>query len=228
MVILSFKIIEMKKLLIINSSARSANSHSRKLTEIFIRDWKNKHVNPTIIIRELGNTAVPHVNEKWIAAISKREALRTEEEMEVLKISNTYISELHAADVIVLGVPMYNWSIPSALKAYIDQIMRINETWKLNPENKLKPYTGLLKDKTLFLLLARGSNGYESGELNQHMNHQSTYLKTIFNVMGINNIHEIAVNGTSLDVEELNLSINKAQQLIKDHIEMELANFPRA
>jgi FMN-dependent NADH-azoreductase len=83
---------------------------------------------------------------------------------------------------------MYNWSIPSALKAYIDQILRVNETWKFNPANMQNPYIGLLENKTLFLLLSRGAQGYKKGEYNEHMDFQSTYLKTVFNIIEISNI----------------------------------------
>jgi FMN-dependent NADH-azoreductase len=212
----------MKKVLVINSSARALNSHSRKLTEVFIDHWKSIHINPIINFRELGNTDVPHINENWIAAAFKPEAARSEEEIEALETSDTYISELREADVIVIGSPMYNWSVPSSLKAYIDQILRVNETWKFNPTNMQNPYIGLLENKTLFLLLSRGAQGYEKGEYNEHMNFQSTYLKTVFNIIGINNIHVIAINGASFDPEKFKKSIDTLHQNIKDLIEMEL------
>lgn len=212
----------MKRVLVINSSARSLNSHSRKLTEVFTSHWKNIHINPIIDFRELGNTDVPHINENWITAAFKPEVTRSEEEIEVLKLSNTYISELLEADIVVLGAPMYNWSIPSALKAYIDHVLRFNETWTFNPDDKQNPYIGLLENKTLFLLLSRGSEGYEKGEHNELMNFQSTYLKTVFNIMGISDIHVVAVNGASLDKEKLKNSIDTAHQDIRDLIEIEV------
>jgi FMN-dependent NADH-azoreductase len=150
----------MKKVLIINSSARTGRSQSRKLTEVFVDHWKSIHSNPLIRFRELGNADVPHINENWIAAAFKPAENRSEREIEALKISDVYISELKEADVIVLGTPMYNWSIPSALKAYIDQVVRVNETWKRNPDNMQSPYIGLLENKTVFLLLARGAQVY--------------------------------------------------------------------
>jgi FMN-dependent NADH-azoreductase len=218
----------MKKLLIINSSARLLHSHSRKLAEVFAQRWKNKHVNPIITSRELGNTNVPHIDENWISAAFTPKAIRSVEQAQMLKTSDAYISELREADVIALAAPMYNWSIPSVLKAYIDQILRIDETWKPNPANSLRPYEGLLENKTIYLLLSRGTLGYENGEYNAHMNFQSTYLKTVFNIMGISNMHIIAVNGTSLDAEQLKKSIATAHQQIKDLIESELAVLPRS
>ena len=210
----------MKKVLVINSSARTLRSQSRKLTEVFVDHWKSTHSNPTINYRELGNTDVPHVTENWIAAAFKPEAARSDEETEALKISDTYIAELRQADVIVLGAPMYNWSVPSTLKAYIDQVLRVNETWKFNPDNRQNPYIGLLENKTLFLLLARGSDGYEKGEYNEHMNFQTAYLKTVFNIIGINDIRVISVNGASWDQDLYKQSVAASHQNIKELVEL--------
>lgn len=212
----------MKKVLVLNSSARKHNSKSRKLTEVFTEHWKNIHNNNLITYRDLGESHVPHINENWIAAAFKPEALRSLQEIEALKTSDEYIAELREADVIVIGAPMYNWSIPSTLKAYIDQVLRVNETWKLNPENMQNPYIGLLQNKTVFLLLSRGAQGYEKGEYNEHMNFQSNYLKTVFNIIGITNIHTVAVNGESFDPEKYQQSINHSHQMIKTLIEKEL------
>lgn len=212
----------MKKVLVLNSSARKQNSKSRKLTEVFTEHWKSIQNNALINYRDLSESHVPHINENWIAAAFKPENLRSAHEIEALKTSDEYIAELREADVIVIGAPMYNWSIPSSLKAYIDQVLRVNETWKLNPENIKNPYIGLLQNKTVFLLLSRGAQGYEKGEYNEHMNFQSNYLKTVFNIIGITNIHTIAVNGESFDPEKYQESINNTHQAIRDLIEKEL------
>jgi FMN-dependent NADH-azoreductase len=212
----------MKKILVINSSARTQNSKSRTLTEVFTDHWKTLHQNPFINYRELGGAAIPHIDENWIAAAFKPQELRSEIEVEALKTSDSYIAELRETDIIVVGAPMYNWSIPSTLKAYIDQVLRVNETWKLNPANKENPYIGLLENKTVFLLLARGAQGYEKGEYNEHMNFQSNYLKTVFNIMGITNVHVVAINGESFDPEQYQESIKQSHQSIKNLIETEL------
>jgi len=212
----------MKNILVINSSARTLNSKSRKLTEVFVDQWENIHDNAIINFRELGNNSVSHINENWIAAAFKPESTRSEEEKEALKESDIYISELRKADIIVIGAPMYNWSIPSALKAYIDQVLRVNETWKLNPDNIKNPYIGLLENKTIYLMLSRGSYGYEKGEFNEHMNFQTNYLKTVLNIIGIQNIHIVAINGSSLDPEILKQTTEEAHRNIQSLIEREL------
>jgi FMN-dependent NADH-azoreductase len=209
----------MKKVLVINSSARAHHSQSRKLTEVFIEYWKSIHINPIIRFRELGNADVPHVNESWITAAFKPEASRSEEDTEALKISDTYLAELREANVIVIGSPMYNWSIPSSLKAYIDQVLRVNETFRVDRTNTQNPYVGLLENKTLFLLLSTGDEGYEKGEYNENMNFQSPYLKTVFNIIGISNIHVFSTKGKPEDAELFKKSLDECM----DPAEMELA-----
>jgi len=137
----------------------------------------------------------------------------------VLSASDAYIVELQEADIIVLGTPMYNWSIPSTLKAYIDQIMRLNETFKINPGDSNKPYIGLLQNKKGVLLVARGFEEYETGERNAHLNFQTSYLKTVFNMVGIEEIYIVAVNGTSLNKEALKDNIEQAHQQVRSVIE---------
>ncbi|MES2426963.1 MAG: NAD(P)H-dependent oxidoreductase [Bacteroidota bacterium] len=212
----------MKKVLVVNSSARTLRSQSRKLTEVFIDHYQSIHNNSLINYRELGNAEVPHINENWITASFKAEGTRTEEDKQILKISDTYIAELREADFIIIGSPMYNWSIPSTLKAYIDQILRVNETFKLDRTNMQHPYVGLLENKTLFLLLSRGEQGYDKGEYNEYLDFQSTYLKAVFNIIGISKIHIITINGASWGPENYKRSIDLSHQNIKDLIELEL------
>jgi FMN-dependent NADH-azoreductase len=212
----------MKKVLVINASARGQRSQSRKLTEIFTEHFKGKHTEAEITYRELGSTDVPHVNEHWIAAAFKPETARTEDDRKALAISDAYIAELHNADIIVLGTPMYNWSIPSALKAYIDQVVRVNETFRFEATDMQYPYIGLLENKALFLLLSRGDQGYEKDGYNEHMNFQDPYLKIVFNIMGVHHIHMIAINGISYGPEKAQKSIELSHQELKDLIDMEL------
>ncbi|MEX6687950.1 NAD(P)H-dependent oxidoreductase [Danxiaibacter flavus] len=80
-----------------------------------------------------------------IAALAKPAELRTEVEANELKISDQFIAEIKAADVIVLGTPMFNWSIPSALNAYLDQVIRANETVKMRPDDPQKLLQGFIK-----------------------------------------------------------------------------------
>lgn len=209
---------KMKKLLVINSSPREIRSHSRKLIDVFVECWQEHAAESAITFRDLAKSNIPHITENWIAGAFKPEIERTEEEIEALKISAELISELKEADIIVIGAPMHNWSITSSLKAYIDQVLRVNETWKLNPDNYQNPYIGLLENKSLFLLLSRGVQGYEKGEYNEHMNFQTPYLKTVFNIIGITDIHEVAINGEAFRSESYRQSMESSGSKINDLI----------
>lgn len=207
----------MSSILVINASPRKDRSVSRNLTEIFIDKWKQKNPVDNVVYREVGRENIPHVSEEWIAGAFKPAGLRTAEDIAALEISNKLISELKAADVIVLSTPMYNWSIPSSLKAYIDQVLRANETVLINPKNP-NPYVGLLKDKKAFLLLVRGNAGYEPGEYLEHLNFQTRYLKTVFGIMGIEDVEEIILNGAAHGEEELAVTLAAAQVRISELI----------
>ena len=184
----------MNKVLIINASPRAKKSQSRKLTALFLENWKSKHPEDSFIHREVGRGCIPHISEDWIASAFKNKIERTDQDKKSLELSDELIKELKDADIYVLGVPMYNWSIPSALKAYIDQIMRINETWRFKSGKPDGHYVGLLQRKKMYILSSRGDSGYGEGEENEHMNYQTTYLKAVFAVMGINKIEIISLN----------------------------------
>lgn len=214
---------ELNNVLVINSSARTTGSQSRKLAETFINHWKINHINSKIQLRELGNKIIPHITEEWIRAAFKPLENRTQDDFNSLEISDEYIRELKDADIIVLASPMYNWSIPSCLKAYIDQVVRVNETWRYNPDNIQNPYIGLLENKEVVLLLTRGSQGYEKGGYNEHIDFQTNYLKKVFNVIGIADIHVINIDGEANNKEDYKLNIKIAHQKIIDLIETKLS-----
>ncbi|MCY1544927.1 FMN-dependent NADH-azoreductase 1 [compost metagenome] len=113
---------------------------------------------------------------------------------------------------------MYNWSIPSHLKAYLDHVLRFNETFGIAAGAGNVRYKGLLKSKRLLLIMTRGSSDYQFGGRNSHMDFQSGYLKLIFSIMGIDNITEITVDGLN-DVPQVRESnINKASNQLSEFI----------
>jgi len=204
----------MRKVLVINSSTREEKSHSRALTKLFVETWSKNYPKDTYHYREVGLTPIPHITKEWIEASFTKVENRTEENQKPLELSNILVKELKESDVYVIGVPMYNWAIPSGLKAYIDHIMRINETWKFRSGEPDGDYVGLLENKKLFILSSRGDNGYAEGEHNSHMNFQTNYLRTIFNILGVQDIEII-----SLDNEEYGGELfAKSQEEIHDQI----------
>lgn len=206
----------MNRVLIINASVRNEKSHSRRLTQLFVENWKNKYPKDMFSYREVGLKEIPPINEKWISSAFIKPDERTNENQRGVQFSDELVKEFKTHNVYVLGTPMYNWSIPSGLKSYIDQLMRINETWKFRSGQPDGDYVGLLENKKMFILSSRGDTGYGKNEKNEHMNYQTTYLKFVFGIMGIDDISIF-----SLDNEEFGGEIfEKSNRDIYQRIEM--------
>lgn len=212
----------MKNLLVITASARGQESLSRVLSSSFIERWQKSVPESAVVFRELANSEVPHLTEEWLDAAATAESERTSSQREILAFSDSCISELLAADAIVLATPMYNFSIPSTLKAYIDQVMRVKETFTVENHNGKQVYNGLLQNKSVFLLLSRGGYNYEIGQSNEHLNFQNTYLKVVLGIMGLKTVYDIIIEGTSSNGAVLQQSLSTAENKIEKLIEQEL------
>lgn len=161
----------MARILHIDSSPRGEVSHSRRMTREFVEQWKQNHPGDIFTYRDIGRNSIPHVDEPWIAAAFTPIEQRTPELWEAIRISDLLVDEFLAADIYVVGVPMYNFSVPSAFKAYIDQIVRIGRTVDFEPENFENPYKPLVLNKKMFIITARGGSDFGVGERNEKQNH---------------------------------------------------------
>ncbi|MFN6497277.1 MAG: FMN-dependent NADH-azoreductase [Nostoc sp. DedQUE01] len=206
----------MTHLLHIDSSPRGDRSHSRRLTKEFVAAWKQSHPPDTITYRDIGRNPVPHVDEPWIAAAFTAPEQHTPQLQEAIRISDLLVDEFLAADFYVIGVPMYNFSIPSTLKAYIDQIVRIGRTVAYEPEDAENPYKPLVLGKKMWIITARGASGFEPGERYGTMNHQDPYLRTVFGFIGITDISFIHIENDELGGISLAESIAKARAKITE------------
>jgi len=173
----------MAHILHIDSSPRGERSHSRKLTHRFITDWKNAHPQDTVTYRDLGHHPVPHVDESWIAAAYSAPDTHSPEQQRAISVSDTLVDELLAADRYVFGVPMYNFSVPSTLKAYIDQIVRVGRTFAVNEQG----YQGLVHGKKMLVITSSGGS-YKPGTPTAGYDFQEPFLKAIFGLIGIKDI----------------------------------------
>lgn len=208
----------MTHLLHIDSSPRGERSHSRRLTREFVEAWKQVHPGDVVTYRDIGRNPVPHVDESWIAAAYGPSEQRTPQLQSAIRISDQLVDELLAADVYVIGIPMYNFSVPSAFKAYIDQIVRVGRTFEFESKNGTNHYKPLVLGKKMFIITARGDSGFGPGERNEKMNHQDPYLRTIFGFIGITDITFIQVEndehgGTSL-AESIAAARTQVAQLV--------------
>jgi FMN-dependent NADH-azoreductase len=181
------------------------------MTREFVEAWKQNHPHDTVTYRDLGRNPVPHVDEAWIAAAYTDPEQHTPDLQEALKVSDRLIDEIIAADILIVGVPMYNFSVPSTFKAYIDQIVRMGRTFAIDPADAEDPYKPLLHGKKMFVITARGGSGFGPGERYGHMNHQDPYLRVVFGFIGITNITFIHVENEEHSSESLAASIAAAQ-----------------
>ncbi len=182
----------MATLLKIDSSPMGEHSISRKLTAEFAASWQKAHPGGTVISRDLTTTKLPVVNRLWVGAAHTPEDSHSPEQREVLAVSDTLIAELRQADEYVFGVPMHNFSIPSTLKLWIDQVARAGKTFAYGADGP----KGLLTGKKVTLLIASGGV-YEQGTAMESLNFVTPYLKAVFGFLGITDVKIIAAGGTA-------------------------------
>lgn len=183
----------MAHLLHIDASPRGERSHSRRMTREFVQQWQKQHPNDTIAYRDVGRNSIPHVDEAWIEAAFSPPDRHTPELQEAIRLSDQLVDEFLAADIYVIGVPMYNFSVPSGFKAYIDQIVRIGRTVDFEPNDASNAYKPRVLGKKMFIIEARGDSGFQPGGRYEKMNHHDPYLVTVFGFIGITDITFIHV-----------------------------------
>ena len=194
----------MSHVLIIESSARQQDSFSRQLTQQFIEQWREAHPGDTITVRDLAVSPVPHLDANLLGGWMKPEAQRSAEEHASLQRSNELTDELLAADVLVMAAPMYNFAIPSTLKAWLDHVLRAGVTFKYTESGP----QGLLTGKKAYVLTARG--GIYAGST---ADHQEPYLRQVMAFVGIHDVTFIHAEGMNLggDFQEKGLNQAKAR-----------------
>lgn len=209
----------MAQLLHIDSSPRGERSHSRRFTREFVEAWKQAHPADRVTYRDVGRNPVPHVDEPWIAGAYTPLEQRTPAAQDAIGISDRLVDEFLAADLYVIGIPMYNFSVPSTFKAYIDQIVRVGRTFVFEPENVANPYKPLVLGKKMVVITACGDSGFGPGERNEKMNHQDPYLRTVFGFIGITDITFIHVENDEFGGTSLAQSIANARTQIAQLVE---------
>ena len=176
----------MPVLLHIDSSPR-AESVSNRLAAMFVAQWRRKNPCGTVIHRNTSRERVPYLDEAAVEAIFVPAAELTRDQKQALAFSDQLADELLASDVIVLGVPMWNLSIPASLKAWIDLIVREGRTFAFTPQG----VAGLVPPgKKVYVFSARGG-AYPAGTAFAAFDHLEPYLRTILGCIGFTDFHFI-------------------------------------
>ncbi|MGR4037954.1 FMN-dependent NADH-azoreductase [Pseudomonas sp. 910_21] len=191
----------MSRVLIIESSARQQDSVSRQLTQTFIQQWQAAHPGDSISVRDLARNPVPHLDANLLGGWMKPAEQRSATEQDSLQRSNELTEELLAADVLVMAAPMYNFAIPSTLKAWLDHVLRAGVTFKYTDTGP----QGLLTGKRAYVLTARG--GIYAGS---SADHQEPYLRQVMGFIGIHDVEFIHAEGLNLGGDFHEKGLNQA------------------
>lgn len=182
----------MSKLLVIHSSAKFAQSNTRDLAAHFVPQWLAANPGAEVIERDLAKDPLPHITEEMIGAYYTAPDERTEAQKAAIATSEALVDELEAVTQIVIGVPMYNFGIPSTLKAYIDHVARVGRTFRYTESGP----KGLLEGKKAYLLCASGGRYGEQSPVH-FLNHQDTYMRNALSFIGIDDVVTICAEGMS-------------------------------
>jgi FMN-dependent NADH-azoreductase len=196
----------MKTLLQINSSIHAENGESTRLAERFVTAWRAANPDGAVIVRDLAADPLPHLDAARFGAFVAKPGARTLEQQRVVEYSDALIAELQRADVIVFGMPMYNFGVPSTLKAYFDHIARAGVTFRYTEQGPV----GLLAGKQVFVFATRG--GMYAGTPRDT---QTSYLREFLGFLGMDRVEFVYAEGLAMGDESRNSAIANAHAAIE-------------
>jgi FMN-dependent NADH-azoreductase len=188
----------MKTILQLNASILSGNGESTRLANEFVAQLDADEV----IVRDLANEPVPHLTAERFGAFLSKPETRTAEQKAVLAYSDKLIDEVRRADVLVLGLPMYNFGVPSQLKAWFDHIARAGVTFKYTEKGPV----GLLTGKKAYVFATRG--GYYAGTPKDT---QTPYVRDFLAFLGITDVEFVYAEGLAIGDAVKTASLAKAR-----------------
>jgi len=181
------------KLLHVDSSILSTNSTSRLLTAEIVAAWKTAHPDTTVEYLDLAVNTPPHFSADALGIKTGVQAQPTEAQQRENELSEKLVSQFLASDVIVVGAPLYNFSIPTQLKAWIDRLAQIGRTFKYTDKGPV----GLAGGKTVIVASSRGGV-YSTTEGGRAMEHQESYLTAIFGFFGVTDVRFVRAEGLAM------------------------------
>lgn len=196
----------MSTLLQLNSSIHGSQGQSSQLADEFVAAWQSSHRRGEVIRRDLSRHPVPHLTAERFAAFLAAPEQRTPEQASAAADSDALIEELQAADVIVIGLPMYNFGVPSTLKAYFDHVARAGITFRYTENGP----EGLLRNKRAVIIATRG--GQYAGT---PADSQTDYVRTFLNFLGIEDVQFVYAEGLAMGDDRQREALTQAQTELK-------------
>lgn len=182
----------MKTLLLIRSSLLLGNGQSNRLADRYVAAWQAANPEGRVVVRDLATHPVPHLDLARVGAFSTPAEQRTPEQRALVAESDALIAELQGADVVALGLPLYNFGIPSTLKAYFDHIARAGVTFRYTAAGA----EGLVKGKQVLVFAARG--GLYQG---QPHDTQTPYVRNFLGFLGMTDVRFVFAEGLNMGEE---------------------------
>lgn len=200
----------MKTLLQIKSSLFSDAGQSSQMSDQFISGWRDANPQGTVITRDVGTDPVPHLTAERFSALISGKENRSSAQQEVVDYADTLLEELQRADVIVLGLPMYNFGVPSTLKAYFDHIARAGITFRYTETGPV----GLLNGKKVYVFAARG--GVYAGT---PADTQTAYVRDFLRFLGMDDVEFVYAERLNMGEDSKRSALKNAQTEISQLVE---------
>jgi len=194
----------MSTLLQLNTSLFSTGGQSSRLADEFVAGWRASHPGSKVIVRDLARDPVPHLSAERFQAFLAKPEERTPDQRAVVDYSDTLIDELRRADVIVLGLPMYNFGVPSTLKAYFDHIARVGVTFRYTEKGPV----GLLNGKKVYVFATRGGV-YQGGD------NETAFVRQFLNFLGLADVEFVYAEGLAISDAAKQAGLAQAQVAIR-------------
>ncbi|PKH87319.1 FMN-dependent NADH-azoreductase [Colwellia sp. Bg11-28] len=174
-----------------DNDVKEYNSISKSLAAHFMDKWITLNSKDKVIYRDLGLNPPDFISQDWIAAVFTPDEKQSEEQKSLLTLSDTLIDEVDQADIIVISSPMYNYGMPAALKAWFDQVVRINKTFTFDLARGDFPIEPIMSGKKLILISSSGEFGFEIGGIREKMNFLAPHVETASKYLGVEEFYEI-------------------------------------
>jgi FMN-dependent NADH-azoreductase len=195
----------MNTLLQLNTSMFSTEGQSSRLAEEFVAGWRELNRKGEVIVRDLARDPVPHLDAGRFQSFLAKPGERTPEQQEVVAYSDGLIDEIRRADVVVLGLPMYNFGVPSTLKAYFDHLARVGETFRYTEQGPV----GLLTGKKVYVFATRG--GQYAGT---PADSETSYVKHFLSFLGLSDVQFIYAERLAISDADKQAAVAQARKAI--------------
>ena len=196
----------MTTLLQINTSLFAENGQSSQLAQHFVDTWRTTHPSGKLVVRDLAKQPIPHLDEARVQALFSQPQDRTPQQQAIVDAADALLDEIRAADVIVIGLPLYNFGIPSTLKSYFDHIARVGVSFQYTADGP----QGLLGDRKVYVLAARG--GYYQ---NTPADTQTPFVQRFLNFLGIHDIEFVYAEGLNVSAGAKTKAIRTARNTVE-------------